>query len=96
MATNIPPHNLTEVIDGCLAYLNDSTLSVTQLLEFIQAPDFPTGALINGFRGRTTGLWDRPWSRDYALKVPYRRRRQEIDLSSLRFPHQVANKARVT
>ena len=51
MATNIPPHNLTEVIDGCLAYLNDSTLSVTQLLEFIPAPDFPTGALINGLEG---------------------------------------------
>ena len=51
MATNIPPHNLTEVIDGCLAYLNDSTLSVTQLMEFIQAPDFPTGALINGLEG---------------------------------------------
>ena len=51
MATNIPPHNLTEVIDGCLAYLDDSTLSVTQLMEFIQAPDFPTGALINGLEG---------------------------------------------
>ena len=51
MATNIPPHNLTEVIDGCLAYLDDSTLSVAQLMEFIPAPDFPTGALINGLEG---------------------------------------------
>ena len=39
------------MIDGCLAYLDDSTLSVTQLMEFIQAPDFPTGALINGLEG---------------------------------------------
>ena len=51
MATNIPPHNLTEVINGCLAYLDDSTLSVTDLMEFIPAPDFPTGALINGLEG---------------------------------------------
>ena len=44
MATNIPPHNLTEVINGCLAYLDNSELSITDLMEFIPAPDFPTGA----------------------------------------------------
>ena len=51
MATNIPPHNLTEVINGCLAYLDNSALSITDLMEFIPAPDFPTGALINGLEG---------------------------------------------
>ncbi|MDA9006413.1 DNA gyrase subunit A [Litoricola sp.] len=51
MATNIPPHNLTEVINGCLAYLDDSSVSVDDLMAFIPAPDFPTGALINGLEG---------------------------------------------
>ena len=51
MATNIPPHNLTEVINGCLAYLDDSNVSVDDLMAFIPAPDFPTGALINGLEG---------------------------------------------
>jgi DNA gyrase subunit A len=51
MATNIPPHNLTEVINGCLAYLDDSSVSIDDLIAFIPAPDFPTGALINGLEG---------------------------------------------
>ena len=51
MATNIPPHNLTEVINGCLAYLDDSNVSVDDLMALIPAPDFPTGALINGLEG---------------------------------------------
>jgi DNA gyrase subunit A len=51
MATNIPPHNLTEVISGCLAYLDDSTISIDDLMTLIPAPDFPTGALINGLEG---------------------------------------------
>jgi DNA gyrase subunit A len=41
MATNIPPHNLTEVINGCLAYLDDSSVSINDLMAFIPAPDFP-------------------------------------------------------
>jgi DNA gyrase subunit A len=51
MATNVPPHNLTEVIDGCLAYLDDPAISIEDLMTFIPAPDFPTGALINGLEG---------------------------------------------
>lgn len=51
MATNIPPHNLSEVIDGCLAYINDENISVEGLLEYIPGPDFPTAAIINGRRG---------------------------------------------
>ena len=51
MATNIPPHNLTEVISGCLAYLDDPSVTVSDLMEYIPAPDFPTGALINGLEG---------------------------------------------
>ena len=51
MATNIPPHNLTEVINACLAMLEDPALSVEALMEYIEGPDFPTGAIINGRAG---------------------------------------------
>jgi DNA gyrase subunit A len=51
MATNIPPHNLTEVISGCLALMADPDLTVDQLMEHIPGPDFPTGAIINGRAG---------------------------------------------
>ena len=51
MATNIPPHNMTEVINGCLALLDDPGASVEDLMEHIQGPDFPTGAIINGRAG---------------------------------------------
>ncbi|VAY02504.1 DNA gyrase subunit A [Arsenophonus endosymbiont of Aleurodicus dispersus] len=51
MATNIPPHNLSEVIDGCLAFINDENISIEGLLEHITGPDFPTAAIINGRRG---------------------------------------------
>ncbi len=51
MATNIPPHNLGEVIDACLALIDDSELTIEQLIEYVQGPDFPTGALILGRQG---------------------------------------------
>jgi DNA gyrase subunit A len=51
MATNIPPHNLTEVIDACLAMIDDPDITVDGLMEFITGPDFPTGAIINGRAG---------------------------------------------
>ncbi|MCJ7926791.1 MAG: DNA topoisomerase (ATP-hydrolyzing) subunit A [Pantoea vagans] len=51
MATNIPPHNLREVINGCLAYIEDENISIEALMEHIPGPDFPTAAIINGRRG---------------------------------------------
>ncbi len=51
MATNIPPHNLGEVIDGCFAYMEDSNISNESLMEIIPGPDFPTGAQILGRKG---------------------------------------------
>ncbi|NKB31589.1 MAG: DNA gyrase subunit A [Pseudomonadales bacterium] len=51
MATNIPPHNLTEVVNGALALLDDSDLEVDALMEHIQGPDFPTAGIINGKAG---------------------------------------------
>ena len=51
MATNIPPHNLTEVINACLAVLADEDIGIDDLMEHIQGPDFPTGGIINGRAG---------------------------------------------
>lgn len=51
MATNIPPHNLAEVINGCLAYIDDENISLEGLMAHIPGPDFPTAAIINGRRG---------------------------------------------
>ena len=51
MATNIPPHNLREVVAGCLATLQDPEISVDELMQYIPGPDFPTGAQINGRAG---------------------------------------------
>ncbi len=51
MATNIPPHNLREVIDGCLAIIEDPLVGDERLMELIPGPDFPTAAIINGIRG---------------------------------------------
>ncbi len=51
MATNIPPHNLGEVVKGCLALIDNPDLTVDELMEFIPGPDFPTGGIINGRAG---------------------------------------------
>ncbi len=51
MATNIPPHNLSEVIDGCLLLINNPEIELDQLMECIAAPDFPTAGIINGMAG---------------------------------------------
>src|SRR5246500_3279535 len=51
MATNIPPHNLGEVIDACLALIDNPSLSIDQLIEIIPGPDFPTGGIILGRQG---------------------------------------------
>ncbi|MCX7908144.1 MAG: DNA gyrase subunit A [Ignavibacteria bacterium] len=51
MATNIPPHNLGEVVDGLLALINNPNITIEELLRYIPAPDFPTGAIIYGYDG---------------------------------------------
>jgi DNA gyrase subunit A len=51
MATNIPPHNLREVVDACVAYIKDNNISNEKLLKFLPAPDFPTGGIIYGYGG---------------------------------------------
>ncbi|HQK40216.1 MAG TPA: DNA gyrase subunit A, partial [Flavobacterium alvei] len=51
MATNMPPHNLTEVINGTLAYLDNNDIEIDELMNHIKAPDFPTGGVIYGYEG---------------------------------------------
>ncbi|RYF99693.1 MAG: DNA gyrase subunit A, partial [Chitinophagaceae bacterium] len=56
MATNIMPHNLTEVIDGCIAYIENRELTVEDLMQFVKGPDFPTGGVIYGMEGIRDGM----------------------------------------
>jgi DNA gyrase subunit A len=51
MATNMPPHNLTEVVDGILAYIDDNDIDIDGLMQHVKAPDFPTGGVIYGYDG---------------------------------------------
>ncbi|HEX8548020.1 MAG TPA: DNA gyrase subunit A, partial [Cytophagaceae bacterium] len=50
MATNMAPHNLTEVVDGIVAYIDNNDITIHELMEFIKAPDFPTGGTIYGYQ----------------------------------------------
>ena len=51
MATNMPPHNLSEVIDGTIAYIDNREITIPELMQYIKAPDFPTGGIIYGYEG---------------------------------------------
>ncbi|NOU46666.1 MAG: DNA gyrase subunit A [Bacteroidales bacterium] len=51
MATNMPPHNLSEVIDGTIAYIDNRDITISELMQYVKAPDFPTGGIIYGFEG---------------------------------------------
>lgn len=51
MATNMPPHNLTEVVNACCAYIDNPDIEIADLLHFVKAPDFPTGGIIYGYEG---------------------------------------------
>lgn len=56
MATNMMPHNLGEVIDGCIAYIEDKDITCEDLIKFVKGPDFPTGGIMYGFEGVKQGL----------------------------------------
>jgi len=97
MATNIPPHNMTEVTNACLALLDDPTLNLAALMQYVPGPDFPTGGIINGAteiatayktgRGRLSVR-----ARATIEEIDGRGGRQAIIVSEL--PYQV-NKARL-
>ncbi|MCC7379771.1 MAG: DNA gyrase subunit A, partial [Chitinophagaceae bacterium] len=56
MATNMMPHNLSEVVDGCIAYIDNKEITAEELIKYVKGPDFPTGGIIYGFEGVKEGL----------------------------------------
>src|SRR4030081_1977161 len=93
MATNIPPHNLGEVIDACIALINDPALSIDDLINIIPGPDFPTGGIILGRQGIRSAYHLGRGSIVMRGKVsiePVRKDREAIIVSEI--PYQV-NKA---
>ncbi len=56
MATNMLPHNLSEVVDACMAYIEDKEISIDELIKHVKAPDFPTGGIIFGYEGVRAGM----------------------------------------
>jgi len=56
MATNMMPHNLNEVIDGCIAYIDDNNIEIDELIKHVKGPDFPTGGIIYGYEGVKAAL----------------------------------------
>ena len=95
MATNIPPHNLTEVVSACLALIDDPSIDVPQLMEHLPGPDFPTAGIINGAQGiyaaYRTGR-GRVYTRARTDVEEDKRGRERIVVTEL--PYQV-NKARL-
>ncbi|MBK8755235.1 MAG: DNA gyrase subunit A [Candidatus Competibacteraceae bacterium] len=96
MATNIPPHNIGEVVDACIALIDDPTLRISDLIHYIPGPDFPTAALINGTRGiheaYETGRGRVQMRARTEIETDEVRNRQAIIVTEL--PYQV-NKARL-
>ncbi len=96
MATNIPPHNLSNVVDACLALIDDDSLDLDALMQFIPGPDFPTAGLINGSRGireaYATGRGKIYMRARVEIEINENTNRQSIIVTEL--PYQV-NKARL-
>lgn len=57
MATNMLPHNLSEVADACIAYIDDNNITIDELIKYVKAPDFPTGGIIYGYDGVKQGMF---------------------------------------
>ena len=95
MATNIPPHNLGEVIDGCCAYIDNREISINELMEIIPGPDFPTGAMILGRSGIRDGYHTGRGAlriRGKARIEEFRKDRQAIIITEIPY---LVNKARM-
>ncbi|MGR8948297.1 MAG: DNA gyrase subunit A [Gammaproteobacteria bacterium] len=95
MATNIPPHNLTEVIDACIAVIDKDDISIAELIDIMPGPDFPTAGIINGSKG----IWEAYGTGRGRIYVRARAEVEEAENDSSRIvvtelPYQV-NKARL-
>lgn len=96
MATNIPPHNLHEVINGCLAYIDNNNISLTNLMSYIPGPDFPTAGIINNQLGieeaYRTGKGKISIRSKYTIEINKKNKKESIIIHEL--PYQV-NKAKL-
>lgn len=95
MATNMAPHNLGEVIDGCIAYMKNPEITIDELCDIIKGPDFPTGSLILGTKGIKNAYHTgrgKIKQRAVARIEPFKKNRERIIITEI--PYQV-NKARV-
>jgi DNA gyrase subunit A len=68
MATNMPTHNLSEVIDACVAYIDNNDITVEELMKYVKAPDFPTGGYIYGMSGVREAYETGTWKSYYACQ----------------------------
>ena len=96
MATNIPPHNLGEVIDGCVAYIDNQDIDVLGLMEYIKGPDFPTGGSILGNSGIKKAYETGKGSISIRGKVDVVEKKDRYELIITEVPYQVNTSALIT
>jgi len=96
MATNIPPHNLGEVIDGCVAYIGNQDIDVLGLMEYIKGPDFPTGGSILGNSGIKKAYETGKGSISIRGKVDVVEKKDRYELIITEVPYQVNTSALIT
>ncbi len=94
MATNIPPHNLQEVIQGCLALIDNPDLSITELMDYIPGPDFPTQGIINGVAGIKQAYQTGRGSIKIRARAEIKENNNKTQIIVHELPYQV-NKARL-
>lgn len=96
MATNIPPHNLGEVIDGCIAYIDNKEIDTLGLMEYIKGPDFPTGGSILGNSGIKKAYETGRGTISIRGKVDIVEKRDRYDLIITEVPYQVNTSSLIT
>lgn len=89
MATNIPPHNLGEVIDGCIAYIDNNEISLLELMQHVKGPDFPTGAVILGNSGIKKAYETGKGSITIRSKAEIIEKNNRYDIVIKKIPYQV-------
>lgn len=94
MATNILPHNLSEVVDGCIAYIENNDITIDELMKYVKAPDFPTGGIIYGLDGVKEGFMTGRGRVVVRGKVEIETEGQKDSIIITEIPYQV-NKAKL-
>jgi len=96
MATNIPPHNLGEVIDGCIAYIDNKDIGVLELMQYVKGPDFPTGGSILGNSGIKKAYETGKGTITIRGKVDIVEKKDRYELIITEVPYQVNTSALIT